>query len=183
MLQQVSNKAGLWVQILDPELFDLMRAHEDFANYSFAYRWFLLDFKRELVYEGLPKVWEVLWACSYLLSTHLNVLVAVALVALYRDVLLDNHFDLMEAIRFFNEMAEKHPVEELLAIARHLLLRVHRMLDTTDEGADGHAEGEGADGPTEGMEGRDGPAEGMEGADAPAESGQKGEVGDEGVAT
>lgn len=34
------------IQILDPELFELMDKNRDYTHFFFCYRWFLLDFKR-----------------------------------------------------------------------------------------------------------------------------------------
>lgn len=34
------------IQILDNEMFELMQANGDYADFYFCYRWFLLDFKR-----------------------------------------------------------------------------------------------------------------------------------------
>ncbi|XP_053446034.1 small G protein signaling modulator 2-like [Nycticebus coucang] len=36
------------IQILDSELFELMHQNGDYTHFYFCYRWFLLDFKREM---------------------------------------------------------------------------------------------------------------------------------------
>ncbi|KAI5695903.1 hypothetical protein M8J75_005084 [Diaphorina citri] len=46
------------IQILDAEMFELMQQNGDYTHFYFCYRWFLLDFKRELVYDDVFRVWE-----------------------------------------------------------------------------------------------------------------------------
>jgi hypothetical protein len=41
------------IQILDCEMYELMHAHGDYTHFYFCYRWFLLDFKRELLYQDV----------------------------------------------------------------------------------------------------------------------------------
>lgn len=43
-------------QILDNEVFSLMQQNGDYTHFYFCYRWFLLDFKRELVYDDVFEV-------------------------------------------------------------------------------------------------------------------------------
>lgn len=50
------------IQILDPELFELMHSNGDYTHFYFCYRWFLLDFKREFCYNDVFKVWEMIWS-------------------------------------------------------------------------------------------------------------------------
>ena len=45
MDEKFANLRAL-IQVLDCEIFDLMRSNGDYTHFYFCYRWFLLDFKR-----------------------------------------------------------------------------------------------------------------------------------------
>uniref|UniRef100_A0A9J8B596 Small G protein signaling modulator 2 n=1 Tax=Cyprinus carpio carpio TaxID=630221 RepID=A0A9J8B596_CYPCA len=109
------------IQILDSELFELMHQNGDYTHFYFCYRWFLLDFKRELLYEDVFAVWEVIWVAPRISSKHFVLFIALALVEVYRDIILDNNMDFTDIIKFFNEMAERHDMQHILQIARELV--------------------------------------------------------------
>ena len=44
--------------------------------------------------------------------------IALGLVESYRDIILDRNMDFTDIIKFFNEMAERHGAEGVLAISR-----------------------------------------------------------------
>uniref|UniRef100_A0A2H8TFH8 Small G protein signaling modulator 2 n=1 Tax=Melanaphis sacchari TaxID=742174 RepID=A0A2H8TFH8_9HEMI len=90
------------VQILDSEMFELMHENGDFTHFYFCYRWFLLDFKRELLYDDVFTVWETIWAAKEMSSSHFVLFFALALVETYRDIILANHMDFTDIIKFFN---------------------------------------------------------------------------------
>uniref|UniRef100_A0A8C6Q7H9 Small G protein signaling modulator 1 n=1 Tax=Nothobranchius furzeri TaxID=105023 RepID=A0A8C6Q7H9_NOTFU len=90
------------IQILDSELFELMHQNGDYTHFYFCYRWFLLDFKRELVYDDVFAVWETIWAAKHVSSGHFVLFIALALVELYRDIILENNMDFTDIIKFFN---------------------------------------------------------------------------------
>lgn len=125
MDQHFGNMRSL-IQILDPELFEHMKQNGDYTHFYFCYRWFLLDFKRELVYEDVFVVWETIWSAKLISSSHFVLFIALALVEYYREIIIDNNMDFTEIIKFFNEMAERHCAKEVLQIARGL---VHRLQD------------------------------------------------------
>ncbi|XP_022364816.1 small G protein signaling modulator 2 isoform X3 [Enhydra lutris kenyoni] len=117
------------IQILDSELFELMHQNGDYTHFYFCYRWFLLDFKRELLYEDVFAVWEVIWAARHISSEHFVLFIALALVEAYREIVRDNNMDFTDVIRFFNERAEHHNAQEILQIARELVHKVQMLIE------------------------------------------------------
>uniref|UniRef100_A0A8C8INF6 Small G protein signaling modulator 1b n=1 Tax=Oncorhynchus tshawytscha TaxID=74940 RepID=A0A8C8INF6_ONCTS len=117
------------IQILDAELFEVMQMNGDYTHFYFCYRWFLLDFKREMVYDDVFSVWETIWAATYTSSTHFVLFIALALVEMYRDIILENNMDFTDIIKFFNEMAEHHNVPQVLTMARDLVLKVQTLIE------------------------------------------------------
>ncbi|XP_056444129.1 small G protein signaling modulator 1 [Gadus chalcogrammus] len=117
------------IQILDSELFELMQQNGDYTHFYFCYRWFLLDFKREMVYDDVFSVWETIWAAKYTSSDHFVLFIALALVEMYRDIILENNMDFTDIIKFFNEMAEHHSVPKVLSLARDLVYKVQALIE------------------------------------------------------
>ncbi|XP_056129870.1 small G protein signaling modulator 1 [Lampris incognitus] len=117
------------IQILDSELFELMHQNGDYTHFYFCYRWFLLDFKRELVYDDVFSVWETIWAAKYASSSHFVLFIALALVEIYRDIILENNMDFTDIIKFFNEMAEHHNIKQILSLARDLVSKVQMLIE------------------------------------------------------
>ncbi|XP_060763875.1 small G protein signaling modulator 1 isoform X3 [Neoarius graeffei] len=117
------------IQILDSELFELMHQNGDYTHFYFCYRWFLLDFKRELVYDDVFAVWESIWAAKHVSSSQFVLFIALALVEIYRDIILENNMDFTDIIKFFNEMAEHHNVKQILELARELVCKVQMLIE------------------------------------------------------
>lgn len=90
------------IQILDSEMYELMHSHGDYTHFYFCYRWFLLDFKRELLYSDVYATWEVIWAAQHIASSHFVLFLALALLETYRDIILSNSMDFTDIIKFFN---------------------------------------------------------------------------------
>ncbi|KAK2888299.1 hypothetical protein Q8A73_019747 [Channa argus] len=117
------------IQILDSELFELMQQNGDYTHFYFCYRWFLLDFKREMVYDDVFAVWETIWAAKHMSSEHFVLFFALALVETYRDIILENNMDFTDIIKFFNEMAERHHVPQVMMMARDLVHKVQTLIE------------------------------------------------------
>ncbi|CAJ0598802.1 unnamed protein product [Cylicocyclus nassatus] len=106
------------IQVVDPQIFSMLTSTSDFTHLYFSYRWFLLDFKRELSYDCIFRVWEAIWAASRTYTPHFPLFFALAMITNYRDVIIGNNMDFTDMIKFFNEMAERHDCTRLLAAAR-----------------------------------------------------------------
>ncbi|MBN3316673.1 SGSM1 protein, partial [Atractosteus spatula] len=129
LIQARHHKTIHFLKILDSELFELMHQNGDYTHFYFCYRWFLLDFKRELVYDDVFSVWETIWAAKYVSSSHFVLFIALALVELYRDIILENNMDFTDIIKFFNEMAEHHNSKQVLKLARDLVYKVQTLIE------------------------------------------------------
>lgn len=117
------------LQILDVELYEHMLNKSDCTHFHFCYRWFLLDFKRELSYNGdIFAVWECIWAARYIASDQFVAFFALALLQAYRDIVIENDMDFTDIIKFFNEMAETHDAGEILTRARNLVAELQQMI-------------------------------------------------------
>ncbi|UJR28351.1 hypothetical protein I4U23_009593 [Adineta vaga] len=117
------------LQILDFELYEHIHRTGDFTHFYFCYRWFLLDFKREFVYDDIFLVWETIGAARRTVSKRFVLFIALSMLKIYRDIILDNRMDFTDIIRFFNEMAERHDAREVLRNARELVLELQNLID------------------------------------------------------
>ncbi|CAJ0943055.1 unnamed protein product, partial [Mesorhabditis belari] len=127
MDENLSNLRSL-IQVVDPQVFSIFTLSSDFTHLYFSYRWFLLDFKRELSYEGTHRVWETIWASGRTVSPHFQLFFALALVTNYREVIIDNNMDFTDLIKFFNEMAERHDTQRILEGARSHLTALQQLV-------------------------------------------------------
>lgn len=93
-------------------MYELMQAHGDYTHFYFCYRWFLLDFKRELVYNDVFAVWETIWAAKHIASSHFVLFLALALLETYRDIILSNGMDFTDIIKFFNGKLRRKPIKK-----------------------------------------------------------------------
>uniref|UniRef100_A0A3P8U835 Small G protein signaling modulator 1 n=1 Tax=Amphiprion percula TaxID=161767 RepID=A0A3P8U835_AMPPE len=82
-----------------------------------------------LVYDDVFAVWETIWAAKYVSSSHFVLFIALALVEMYRDIILENNMDFTDIIKFFNEMAEHHNIKQILTLARDLVCKVQMLIE------------------------------------------------------
>ncbi|KAF8570096.1 hypothetical protein P879_06218 [Paragonimus westermani] len=120
------------VHVMDHELAGHMQACGEFTHFYFCYRWFLLDFKREFNYLDIFRVWETLLAAMHHISNRFEMFVALALIQSYRDVIINTRMEFTDILKFFNERAEKHNVEDILSLARKFAWEVQCLSSRPD---------------------------------------------------
>ncbi|KAA3682081.1 small G protein signaling modulator 1 [Paragonimus westermani] len=120
------------VHVMDNELAGHMQACGEFTHFYFCYRWFLLDFKREFNYLDIFRVWETLLSAMHHISNRFEMFVALALIQSYRDVIINTRMEFTDILKFFNERAEKHNVEDILSLARKFAWEVQCLSCRSD---------------------------------------------------
>ncbi|OAF71407.1 hypothetical protein A3Q56_00808, partial [Intoshia linei] len=124
------------ILIIDNELKQFLDQEDNSMRLYFSYRWFLLDFKRELSYEGVFNVWETIWSAACICTPHFTHFFALSLVQYYREIIIYNQMNYTDLIKFFNgKMAEKHDYIAILNLAKEHVRKICELYENECESA------------------------------------------------
>lgn len=86
-------------------------------NYHCLYRWILVQFKRELSFSDVARLWEVLWLDS---EPEPHLYVALGLLLRHRDQILKECTSFDRFLKYINLMSERMDVDLALHDANNL---------------------------------------------------------------
>ncbi|EDQ84421.1 uncharacterized protein MONBRDRAFT_12799 [Monosiga brevicollis MX1] len=107
-------------ELLLPDVFNFL-CQRDQMQMFFAYRWLLLDFKREFSLEETCELWETIW-CDYR-SDCFNLFIATAIMAENEAFILDESRPEHELLEMLTSLPTRVDVQAVLRRARQLLYR------------------------------------------------------------
>ncbi|KAJ8903283.1 hypothetical protein NDN08_004392 [Rhodosorus marinus] len=121
----------------DPELAEYFRSHD--PNYYSCFRWILVQLKRELPFQDVLRLWEVLWLEH--LGDNFQIYIVVGLLKLHRRNLLRlGGFD--DLVRYINEMSMRIDIDGAIEDAIKLFNRVGPLSVPEGESEDQEVEGQ-----------------------------------------
>ena len=100
---------------VDPHYYDFFTLHHDTLQLYFCYRWLLLWFKRELLYNDTLRLWDTILS-SHNRSMYIMCF-ALAMLMQERDALMSSCHRFDEILAHFNEKSGKWNIDELLKAA------------------------------------------------------------------
>ncbi|KAG9010927.1 GTPase activating protein [Tulasnella sp. JGI-2019a] len=117
------------LRMMDPELYKHFEK-TDSLNLFFCFRWILIWFKREFVFDDVIKLWDCLWTDYY--STQFVLFVALAVLESHRDVILRYLVEFDEVLKYCNELSMTIDLDSTLAQAEVLFLSFAQIVADID---------------------------------------------------
>ncbi|KAF8522304.1 RabGAP/TBC [Hysterangium stoloniferum] len=115
--------------VMDPQLYRHLES-VDGLNLFFCFRWVLIAFKREFVFDDVLRLWEVLWTDYY--SSQFVLFVTLAVLESHRDVILRYLVEFDEILKYCNELSMTIELESTVAQAEVLYLSFAQLVADID---------------------------------------------------
>ena len=124
-MQGILDTLRILTSACQPDLYAYI-CEQGADNMFFAYRWLLVDFRREFTREEVYRLWETIW-CKYRCH-NFQMLVGVAIIEEYAPSLLGNEAEGRPAmgniLEFFSNLASKMNFDSILRISREKLYQM-----------------------------------------------------------
>ncbi|EFA02210.1 TBC1 domain family member 15 [Tribolium castaneum] len=128
MKEQLQNLHTL-LGFIEPQLVNYLDKH-DSGNMFFCFRWLLVWFKRELSYDDVMRLWEVLW--TGLPCENFHLLVCVAILETEKQALMENNYGFTEILKHINDLCGKLDVAAVLVKAEGIFHQIKEAEHLTD---------------------------------------------------
>ncbi|XP_062403517.1 TBC1 domain family member 15 isoform X1 [Sardina pilchardus] len=114
------------LRLLDLAFWNYLEA-QDSGYLYFCFRWLLIRFKRELHFQDVLRLWEVMWTGLPCQNFHL--LVCCAILDSEKQKIMDRHYGFNEILKHINELSMKLDIEEILHKSEAICLQIKNCKD------------------------------------------------------
>uniref|UniRef100_A0A8C4DM70 TBC1 domain family member 15 n=1 Tax=Dicentrarchus labrax TaxID=13489 RepID=A0A8C4DM70_DICLA len=107
------------LRLLDLAFWNYLES-QDSGYLYFCFRWLLIRFKRELSFQDVLRLWEVMWTGLPCQNFHL--LVCCAILDSEKQKIMEENYGFNEILKHINELSMKLDIEEILQKAEGICL-------------------------------------------------------------
>ncbi|XP_041651485.1 TBC1 domain family member 15 isoform X2 [Cheilinus undulatus] len=109
------------LRLLDLSFWNYLES-QDSGYLYFCFRWLLIRFKRELSFQDVLRLWEVMWTGLPCQNFHL--LVCCAILDTEKHKIMEENYGFNEILKHINELSMKLDIEEILQKAEGICLQI-----------------------------------------------------------
>ncbi|XP_045894572.1 TBC1 domain family member 15 isoform X1 [Micropterus dolomieu] len=114
------------LRLLDLAFWNYLES-QDSGYLYFCFRWLLIRFKRELSFQDVLRLWEVMWTGLPCQNFHL--LVCCAILDSEKQKIMEENYGFNEILKHINELSMKLDIEEILQKAEGISLQIQSCKD------------------------------------------------------
>uniref|UniRef100_A0A667ZLG7 TBC1 domain family member 15 n=1 Tax=Myripristis murdjan TaxID=586833 RepID=A0A667ZLG7_9TELE len=114
------------LRLLDLAFWNYLES-QDSGYLYFCFRWLLIRFKRELSFQDVLRLWEVMWTGLPCQNFHL--LVCCAILDSEKHKIMEENYGFNEILKHINELSMKLDIEEILHKAEAICLQIKSCKD------------------------------------------------------
>ncbi|TRY89686.1 hypothetical protein DNTS_032315 [Danionella cerebrum] len=114
------------LRLLDLAFWNYLEA-QDSGYLYFCFRWLLIRFKRELHFQDVLRLWEVMW--TRLPCQNFHLLVCCAILDSEKQKIMDRKYGFNEILKHINELSMKLDIEEILSKSESICVQIKSCKD------------------------------------------------------
>uniref|UniRef100_A0A673JM85 TBC1 domain family member 15 n=1 Tax=Sinocyclocheilus rhinocerous TaxID=307959 RepID=A0A673JM85_9TELE len=114
------------LRLLDLAFWNYLEA-QDSGYLYFCFRWLLIRFKRELHFQDVLRLWEIMW--TRLPCQNFHLLVCCAILDSEKQKIMDRKYGFNEILKHINELSMKLDIEEILSKSEAICMQIKNCKD------------------------------------------------------